>query len=270
PYIVAGSVSSANHASFPDDKMLDLSRNNWHEWSKSIMNTLAMCTGNLTSWLDGSTPCPDPTLWPTEHVIWNGNDRMVRAFCSARASGEDHVLIDKSFTAAGMWIILKKRHSRQGPYAQALRLRDLLNFKFEVSKPLASQARQISEECERIVAMGTLSADSLAVVATLHILNGGELKHIANQLINAQSDTSNPLTIARIIRIMELEQQQLDGQDPSAVTPVALAATADVPKFCTNCKTRGHITDRCFQVGGKMYHERDRLIAEIRARKANR
>ncbi|KAI0747758.1 hypothetical protein C8Q80DRAFT_1270229 [Daedaleopsis nitida] len=203
-----------------------------------------MCTGNLTSWLDGSTLCPDSALWPTEYDIWNGNDRMVP--CGLR---------------------LKKHHSKHGPYAQALRLRDLLSFKFDVLKPLASQARQVSEECEHIVAMGTLSAETLAVVATLHILNGGELKHIANQLINAQSDMLNPLTITRIICIMELEQQQQNGQDPQAATPVALAATADNRLVCTNCKMRSHPTNNFFQIGGELYHEHNRLITKIRAHK---
>lgn len=271
PYIVAGSVSSAVHTAFPEDKHLDLSRNNWHDWSKRIINALAMCSGNLTSWLDGTTLCPNQSLWPTEYCIWVGNDRMVRAYCSARASGEDRVIIDKASTALVMWSLLKHRHSKQGPYAQALRLRDLLGFKFDVSKPLPGQARQILEECEHIVNMGVFTAESLAIVAVLHILAGGDLKHIANQLINAQSDTTNPLTMSRIIRIMELEQQQMNANDSvPAVGSLALAAQVDSRPLCINCKRRGHITDKCFQPGGKCFDQRDAILAEIRARKSGK
>lgn len=250
--------------------MLDLSRNNWPQWSQRVQVIFGMSPGGLLAYIEGRIPCPDAALWPTECNTWLNNDAMARSFCGSRAKGDDLRLIMSATSAYGMWCVLKKRHERQGPYAQAVLLRDLLSVRFDASLPLPNQGRAIVDRCERIVAMGPLSTNSLAVVALLHSLGYG-FEHIATAFVHEQSDGNNALTSARIIQRLESEQQIINGRMSDALpTGPSSALAASSRPLCTNCKVTGHWLDRCYQVGGPLYPQRDQIIAEQKRRKAER
>ncbi len=267
PYVSQGVIASLYHSPLPTERLLDLSCNNWHNWSRNIQTCLALCPSMLVGYLDNCIPTPDATVWPSEFGVWSCNDRMVRAFCASRAAGDDRRLIENAMSARAMWSTLTKRHEKQGPYAQALLLLDCLGYDFVESQPLAPQARDIIKRCERIINMGTLSAHSLSIVVLLHCLSKGNLRTIANQIINAQADSPSSLTTDRIIRRLKLEQQQRPGlAPPDSALAIALSARVGTCLFCQNCKCNGHSIDKCFQEGGPLFHQRNTLIAEHRAK----
>ncbi|RDX54051.1 hypothetical protein OH76DRAFT_1341889, partial [Lentinus brumalis] len=272
PHVPAASIASMFLAEPKDEDLLDLNRNNWPKWSRHVKSSLAMCSGGLLGFIEGRVPRPDPLAWPNEHNNWMNNDAMVRAWCSHRARGEDQRIIDNATTAHTMWALLRGRHEKQGPYAQALLLRELLNVRLDASLPLPAQGRDVIERCERIIAMGPLSANSLAVVSLLHVLGFG-FESVATGIINEQARSGDTLTSSDIIRRLELEQQQINGRVASTGSPsIALSATGKPPgrPLCTNCKQNGHWIQACYQIGGPLYPQRDRLIAEQQRRKAER
>ncbi len=273
PHVPAASIASMFLAEPKDDDLLDLNSNNWPKWSRHVKSSLAMCSGGLLGFIEGRVPRPDPLVWPNEYNNWMNNDAMVRAWCSHRARGEDQRIIDNASTAHAMWALLRGRHEKQGPYAQALLLRELLNVRVDASSPLPAQGRDIIERCERIIAMGPLSANSLAVVSLLHVLGFG-FENIATGIVNEQARSGDTLTPTDIIRRLELEQQQINGRLVSSASPsIALSATGKPPTgrpLCTNCKQNGHWIQACYQIGGPLYPQRDRLIAEQQRKKAER
>ena len=255
-----------------EEELLELRRNNWPEWSKKIRKIFSLCPGGLLGYIDGRISCPDALAWPTEHHIWLDNDAMVRSFCAFRAKGEDLRLIQSATSAFGMWCILKKRHEPQGPSAQLFILLELLNVRFDVSLSLATQGREVVRQCERIMAMGPLSASTLAVGILLYLLGFG-FEHIAKAFVHEQSDANSTLTSARIVRRLELEQQIVNGRlsaSASATAGPASALAVSSRPFCTNCKATGHWLDRCYQVGGPLYPQRHQIIAKQKRRKALR
>ncbi len=272
PHIPAASIASMFLAEPKDNDLLDLNCNNWPRWSRHVKSSLAMCSGGLLGFIEGRVSRPDPLVWPNEYNNWMNNDAMVRAWCSHRARGEDQRIIDNRSTAHTMWALLRARHEKQGPYAQALLLRELLNVRLDASLPLPAQGRDIIERCERIIAMGPLSTNSLAVVSLLHVLGFG-FDHVATGIINEQAKSGDTLTSGDIIRRLECEQQQINGRLASSNTPsIALSATGKPTgrPLCTNCKQNGHWIQACYQVGGPLYPQRDRLVAEQQRKKAER
>ncbi|TFK77941.1 hypothetical protein K466DRAFT_668574, partial [Polyporus arcularius HHB13444] len=287
PHVPAAAIASMFLAEPKDEDLLDLNCNNWPKWSRHIKSSLAMCSGGLLGFIEGRVPRPDSQAWPNEYNNWMNNDAMVRAWCSHRARGEDQRIIDNASTAHAMWILLRTRHEKQGPYAQALLLRELLNVRLDASLPLPAQGRDIIERCERIIAMGplsvevfghfchfqisTLSTNSLAVVSLLHVLGFG-FDHVATGIINEQAKSGDTLTSGDIIRRLECEQQQINGRTASSAPSIALAATGKPTgrPLCTNCKQNGHWVQACYQVGGPLYPQRDRLIAEQQRKKLER
>ena len=270
PCVVPASIASMFLGEPTEEELLDLRRNNWPEWSKKIRKIFSLCPGGLLGYIDGRISCPDALAWPTENNIWLDNDAMVRSFCAFRAKGEDLRLIQSATSAFGMWCILKKRHEPQGPSAQSFLLLELLNVRFDVSLSLAAQAREVVRRCERIMAMGPLSANTLAVGILLYLLGFG-FEHIANAFVHEQSDGNNALTSTRIIQRLESEQQIINGRMSDAVPagPASALAASSRP-LCTNCKATGHWLDRCYQVGGPLYPQRHQIIAKQKRRKALR
>lgn len=239
------------------------------KWSHDIQTCLALCPGMLLRYLDNCIPAPYTTVWPSEYGVWSCNDRMVRAFCASRAAGDDRRLFENTMSTRAMWSTLTKCHEKQGPHAQALLLRNCLDYDFVDSQPLAPQACNIIERCERIINMGTLSMHSLSVVVLLHCLSQGNLCTIASQMImiNAQADSPSSLTTDCIIHRLGLEQQQRAGLAPSDSAPtIALSACIGAHLFCQNCKCNGHSVNKCFQAGGPLSDQRNALIAEHRAK----
>ncbi|RPD57520.1 hypothetical protein L227DRAFT_577831 [Lentinus tigrinus ALCF2SS1-6] len=217
PYIPAASIPSIFLVQPKDEDLLDLSRHNWPKWSKKIRRILCLCLGGLLGYVDGHVQCPDASIWPEENNIWLSNDEMVRSFCGHRAEGDDLRLIESASSAYDMWELLRQRHERQDPNAQTLLLLDLLNTRFDSSLPLADQGRDVIEHCERITAMGSLSANSLAVAALLNIL-GQDFRNVATAFV-CELSSSETLTTDRIIRRLESEQQIINGRISSGAAP---------------------------------------------------
>ncbi|KAI1782092.1 hypothetical protein LXA43DRAFT_1069334 [Ganoderma leucocontextum] len=256
PRIVHCAIPSWIASANANTAKLSLSKNNWPEWSQRIRHILNVSGGALASYLNGKV-----------FAHWVSNDPLIRAYCETFAKGEDLRIIQNAASATAMWTALEDRRVKQGAYAQVLFLRDLLATRFDMSKPLDTQARDVVDLSERIVTMGNLTGDSLGVVALLHSLNFN-LEHMVNQLINDQSKAKDALTCERIITRLHYEQQQIDAKAratmASASPPVALAAssaTRTKDRFCANCKRPNHTAENCWSPGGGAEGQQDQYLA---------
>ncbi|KAL7277842.1 hypothetical protein ACG7TL_008787 [Trametes sanguinea] len=259
--LVRWSIPASLLAKFPSSDLLDLTTGNYCTWQRRIHDVLIV-VGDLLKHLDlayVSPPCDSRLL---DARTWLLNDQHVHGFLRLQCSDDELEVVCAAVpsptSAAALWDFLRCRHLNRGPHAQVLLLRDLLQLQFDVSKPLVPQTHHAISMCRQILAMGTLSSDSLAKVAVLHMMRDvlpGLQCAIAQDLIRATPST--PYSIADIVKHVEMEQGLRREERPSTLphglsTDVALAATGRIVTICGTCKRKGHNAADCYQPGGAM------------------
>ncbi|KAI0354236.1 hypothetical protein OH77DRAFT_1521868 [Trametes cingulata] len=159
PKIRICTISSAYLAPFPAAQLLDSDRNNWTEW-KDVVSLNLQLSGGLHRYLSSAYPCPDASVFPDAAANWVENDDLVRAYIRKQSTAAERKRQGTTYaTAAHLWRALEAYHVRQGPHAQVLVLRELLELRFDTSSPLLPQAERAAELAEKVVAMGALDAD---------------------------------------------------------------------------------------------------------------
>src|SRR5712671_3675160 len=72
PNDVIVSERQIGNTSWPSGLVLDFKQENWLEWSRHL--TLVADQIHVSDYLDGTLPCPNPSLFPNAYKVWMAND----------------------------------------------------------------------------------------------------------------------------------------------------------------------------------------------------
>ncbi|OSD03742.1 hypothetical protein PYCCODRAFT_192950 [Trametes coccinea BRFM310] len=176
--LVRWSIPSSLLAKFPSGDLLDLTTGNYRAWQRRIHDVLIV-VGDLLKHLDLAYVSPPRQSRLADARTWSLNDQHVHAFLRLQCSDDEleaiRAAVPSPTTAASLWEFLRCRHLNRGPHIQVLLLRDLFRLRFDPAKPLVPQAHHAITLCHQILAMGTLTADSLAKAVIPHMTRDDRL-----------------------------------------------------------------------------------------------
>ena len=105
-----------SNTSWPADLILDRRKLNWLEWDRRL-NMIAnqRC---FTEYLNGSLPCPDPTMYAQSARNWKRSDRALRGSILKHISERDYETASIHAVSHDLYIALWNVHQNQGIHAQ--------------------------------------------------------------------------------------------------------------------------------------------------------
>ena len=121
--------------SWPADLILDRRKSNWLEWDRRL-NMIAdqRC---FTEYLDGTLPCPDPTLYAQSARNWKRSDRALRGFILEHISERDYETASVHPISHDLYVALRTVHQNQGIHAQVRIMKEALDTRFSPNVPLS-------------------------------------------------------------------------------------------------------------------------------------
>lgn len=240
-------------SSWPTDLILELTKTNWFEWSRHL-TLLADCL-YVSGYLDGTLACPDVTMYPAAHHIWNGNDKSLRAFILERITPEEYDIASPFGTAQATFDGLRLRHEKLGLHAQINLLRKALNIYYEPGTPMLTTSKELRTLHDHITKMGKIDDNKLFTVLIINSL-GRNYAQLQSS-IHGMTDEPN-FTSAIALKWIETEAslEQRHAELAAQTSSVALSASLPKPRrgdvVCANCKCLYHTADFCVCSGGKM------------------
>ena len=247
--------------SWPDDLILDLGKANWLVWSRSLRLSARQC--GLRPWLDGSIPCPNPSLFPDSHYIWMHNDDALSAFILRHVSPADIDHTNSCSSAHQLFECLRILHENQGAYAQISLLIKALDVRLSYDTPLRDTLSELRSYYHRIVTMGKIKDDDIFAAILLHSMSGDflhlqqsvqNMTHLPN--FNSEMIAKRILEEDALIRRRKELGQRVNPNDHVILSSQTVHVAQTRPRapkpFCTNCKKDNHTVDFCISVGGKM------------------
>jgi hypothetical protein len=186
--------------------VLDMEKDNWPEWSRRI--TLITSRLGFFYWLKGSLTCPDPSVYPNSHRIWQMNDRTLRSFLLNHISSTDYSLVSHLHNSHTIFEELRKRHEQGCIFSQILLIQKAFNIRFNRTTPLSNTVADIDELHERIVKMGPLDHDRLLAFSLMNALRE-QSRHVPPSVqakINIPGNSS-----AALLSISRMKTQKSDA-----------------------------------------------------------
>ena len=246
-------------SNWPKDLILDIGKDNWHQWSTRIC-VHAKRQGFLM-YLDGSLKCPDESSSPEAYWIWKCNDVALQGFIQESLSEAELALTCELSTAHAMFEALRDRHEKSGPFAQIQLLKQFLEIFFDDDDDQFNHTcAKIEETHKHIMAMGVLDADRLLIFGYIHALRD-KLPHIQSTI---QIQSESPGFSSRSVKHLLDQEYKLIRKRRASTPQIALAASSTRPPRapCGNCNRPNHSTEYCISPGGKLA---GKTIEEARA-----
>ncbi|KAF8497574.1 hypothetical protein F5888DRAFT_1634505 [Russula emetica] len=207
-------------ASWPTDLILDLGKANWFEWSRTLNLSVRQC--GLRPWLEGTLPCPDPTLSADAHYVWTQNDDTLSAFMLQRVSPADMDHTNACTNAHDLFECLRILHKNQGTYTQISLLMKALELRFSYDTPLRDKLADARNYYRRITPMGNIKDDDIFTAILLHMMSG-DFIHLQQSVQNITHlpNFNSEMIIKRILDEDTLIRRRL-GQPTNPNNPVPL------------------------------------------------
>jgi hypothetical protein len=175
---------------WPADLTLDQTKANWLEWDRKI-NTIIdqRLYGN---YLDGTLQCPDATVHPKVAMIWNMNNRALRAFLCKHISDNNYGVASPHANAHDAYEAIRANHQNLGLLAQVNVIREALNTQFVPTIPLSRTIDDIVKLHTKFFKMGKINPDQLLTILILNALGGHytRLQTSINDILQNPSTTS--------------------------------------------------------------------------------
>ena len=201
------------------------------------------------SYLNGTLPCPNATLYAGPAYSWTISDLALRAFILEHVSDHDYDVASVHPTSHGVYKVLRDTHQNQGPFAKIKIFKEALSTRFVPSIPLSRTFNQISKTHARFIKVGKLSDDELLSMFVLNALydHYPRLQMSVNDMMMSPSNSSSNIG-------MRLLQEEHTAQNSESTHDTALAAVSPkTPRpVCSNCKRTGHRVEYCIAAGGRM------------------
>ncbi|KAJ7768633.1 hypothetical protein DFH07DRAFT_954530 [Mycena maculata] len=118
-----------NPGTWKEEDKLALERGNYREWVKKVHAQIGLQSGAMR-WLDPNEIPPSFAVYPRAHRTWQDNDVAIRSFLSLTCASSEHVHLESSTSAAGMWAAIRACHTLRGPLDQVNKLRTAMGIQF--------------------------------------------------------------------------------------------------------------------------------------------
>ena len=116
--------SFTSDPNWPTDLILSHIKGNWHEWDRRL-HFIADQRG-FGSYLRGTFPKPDATLYPRAALSWENNNLALRGFILEHISDNDYDIIKLYDDTHQVYEKLRTVHKNQGLYTQIKTIKEAL------------------------------------------------------------------------------------------------------------------------------------------------
>jgi hypothetical protein len=147
---------------WPSGLQLSLFAGNWQEWSRCLLQFLAM--GQLDEYTLGLLRCPDERTEPFSYLYWKGNDRMILAYMRRQMSLNEEHYIATCATSAEAFQVLRVRHEKRGRFTQVLLIKKLMQISFgDNPETLDTTMTTFRNLVDRIESIGPIDVNYLGL-----------------------------------------------------------------------------------------------------------
>jgi hypothetical protein len=219
--------------------------NKWDRKLNTVVNQRLY--GN---YLDVTFPCPDPALHPKAAMIWNMNNRALRAFMFEHISDNDYGIASVHPNAHDTYEAIRANHQNLGMLAQVNVLKEAIEICFTPGVPLTRTIDNIVKLHTKFFKMGALDPDHLLTILILNLLG----RHYSRLQTSINDLLQNPTTTSHDVRnrLLIEEQTITSGDKQGDNTALAAVTTKPARPICANCKCPTHRTEFCISPGGQM------------------
>ncbi|KAJ8517427.1 hypothetical protein ONZ45_g5388 [Pleurotus djamor] len=268
PQLVASDITNPSVREYtikndmwPNDKRLDLRRNNWVSWSKEITLALNMAIPPAKRYLDNSQRIPDPNTEPRAHENYLNNDTTIASFIKFNCSEiEQNFLVKhEKEKASEVWTALKERHTNRGTLHRVLLQDKLMGMRFstEPGADIEQEWYEIKEVHRQICEMGPMSNLDFLMVAAMSASRG--VPAIRDFIVNGVNNTGVPFgeeELDKRIRMHNQLERENIALYSKASAPASSSSHHKPPppsrRKCKNCNLNNHTVEFCVRPGGGM------------------
>ena len=134
------------------DLILDHCKSNWLEWDHCL-NMIAN-QRRFAEYLNGTLPCPDPTLYVQSARNWKRSNRALRGFILKHISERDYETASVHAISHNLYVALQMVHQNQGIHVQVHIMKEALDTHFSPNVPLSQTLNKLKRLHKRFIAMG--------------------------------------------------------------------------------------------------------------------
>lgn len=138
-------------------------------------------------WLEGTFAQPEKSVDEAKHYIWERNDKSLRAFMLGMTSRNECKAVRHLKTAKEVWDTLRARHEKKGPFSQIMLVKQGMDTRFTLAKPLNETINDIDDLCTRIENMGEFNIRTFRTSLLIHALSG-ELEYLQSNIYGMAGD----------------------------------------------------------------------------------
>ena len=237
-----------NDANWPTSLKLDVDNSNWDEWSHR-MQLVAERQG-FDFWLEGTFAQPDVSVDEAKHYIWAANDKSLRAFMLSMTSRNECKSVRHLKTAKEIWETLRARHEKKGPFSQIMLVKQGMDTRFAMAKPVNETINEIDDLCTRIDNMGEFNIKTFRNSLLINALSG-EFEYLQSSIYGMGGDPG--FSFDSIVHRIQREGDLIRHRGINADGPSALLAQNGRRErtICSHCQKPGHSAEYCIAPGGK-------------------
>ncbi|KAI0256262.1 hypothetical protein BJV78DRAFT_1151040 [Lactifluus subvellereus] len=251
PYTLIERETLAGMPPWPPTLKLSLNVGNWHEWSRHLTSSLAIC--QLDDYPLNRLLCPDPRVDTVGHRAWTGNDRMILSFMRLQMNSSELQQIAACATSAEAYAILGARHEKRTQIQLIQRLSQI--WFDDDPNNFERQLAHYRDLLYQIESMGSIDVNQLGLFflsRNLKVSHPTVHEALAPAIMNG-SITEELLGTYMYyyfeMRAAQITQSQNGGPPP--ILGMGLPAFVPDVAICNNCKKVGHSAESCVAPGGK-------------------